>query len=53
MKIIITAELDEGSDTADPGESTGLTETAHDRLWSFLARLGFDDIEIQAHDGRE
>jgi hypothetical protein len=50
VKIIITAELDEDSDTADPDESTGLTAEAHDQLWSFMSRLGFDDVEIQAHD---
>lgn len=50
MKILITAELDEDNDAADPNDSTGLTEAAHDGLWSFLSRMGFDDVEIQAHE---
>lgn len=53
MTIIITAELASSNDTADPDDSTGLTDVTYEGLWSFLTRLGFDDIEVQAHDDEE
>lgn len=50
MKIVITGDLGEENYTADPDESTGMTDRAHGQIISLLIELGFDDIEVQAHD---
>lgn len=50
MKIIITADLDDDGDSADPDDSTGLTDGTYAAVVDVLAQHGFHDIEIQAHD---